>query len=67
MQILGSMSAVPFLTVRPIPMPFGNASLVYTSLGIFINITSLIIAGIFAGFIPAKIVARENILKSIWG
>jgi putative ABC transport system permease protein len=59
--------AVPFLTVRPIPMPFGNASLVYTSLGIFINITSLIIAGIFAGFIPAKIVARENILKSIWG
>lgn len=57
----------PFLTVRPIPMPFGNASLVYTSLGIFINIVSLIIAGILAGFIPAKIVARENILKSIWG
>ena len=57
----------PFLVARPIPMPFGNASLVYTSLGIFINIASLIIAGILAGFIPAKIVARENILKSIWG
>jgi putative ABC transport system permease protein len=58
---------IPLLTVRPIPMPFGNASLVYTSLGIFINIASLVIAGILAGFIPAKIVAREDILKSIWG
>lgn len=60
-------AVVPFLTVRPIPMPFGNASLTYTSIGIFINILSLIISGILAGFIPAKIVARENILKSIWG
>lgn len=58
---------VPFITIRPIPMPFGDASLTYTSLGIFVNITSLILAGILAGFIPAKIVARENILKSIWG
>lgn len=58
---------VPFLVVRPIPMPFGNASLVYTSFGIFINILSLVIAGILAGFIPAKIVAQEDILKSIWG
>ena len=58
---------IPLLTVRPIPMPFGNASLVYTTLGIFINIASLVIAGVLAGFIPAKIVAREDILKSIWG
>ncbi len=58
---------IPFLAVRPIPMPFGNASLVYTSVGIFINIGSLIVSGILAGFIPAKIVAREDILKSIWG
>lgn len=60
-------AVVPFLAVKQIPMPFGSASLVYTSIGIFINITSLIVAGILAGFIPAKIVARENILKSIWG
>lgn len=58
---------VPLLQMRPIPMPFGNASLVYTPLEIFINIISLTISGIFAGFIPAKIVARQNILKSIWG
>ncbi len=58
---------IPFLALRPILMPFGNASLVYTSVGIFINISSLIISGILAGFIPAKIVAREDILKSIWG
>ncbi|MEI7425744.1 MAG: FtsX-like permease family protein [Candidatus Moraniibacteriota bacterium] len=60
-------AVIPFLAVRPVPMPFGNASLVYTSMGIFINIGSLIISGILAGFIPAKIVAREDILKSIWG
>lgn len=60
-------AVIPFLTVRPIPMPFGNASLVYTSVGIFINIASLIFAGTLAGFVPAKIVTREEILKSIWG
>lgn len=58
---------IPLMAVKPITMPFGNAVLVYTSLGIFINISSLIIAGILAGYVPAKIVARENILKSIWG
>ncbi|MDP2815413.1 MAG: FtsX-like permease family protein [Rectinemataceae bacterium] len=58
---------VPFLAVKQIQMPFGEATLVYTSAGIGINIASLIVSGIFAGFIPAKIVAREDILKSIWG
>lgn len=58
---------IPFLSIRPIPMPFGDAELIYTPVGIFINILSLVTAGILAGFIPAKIVTRENILKSIWG
>src|SRR3989344_663557 len=48
-------------------MIFGSASLVYTPIEIFINIISLTISGIFAGFIPAKMVARQNILRSIWG
>lgn len=58
---------VPFLAVKQIQMPFGSASLVYSSVGIAINIISLIIAGVLAGLIPAKIVAREDILTSIWG
>jgi putative ABC transport system permease protein len=58
---------IPIMAVKPITMPFGNAVLVYTSLGIIINIISLIIAGVLAGYVPAKIVARGNILKSIWG
>jgi putative ABC transport system permease protein len=58
---------IPLMAVKPITMPFGNAVLVYTSFGIIINISSLIIAGILAGYVPAKIVAREDILKSIWG
>lgn len=61
------LAVVPLLEVRPIPMPYGNAALFYTSFGILINIASLIVAGILAGFVPAKIVARENVLKSIWG
>ena len=58
---------VPFLAWKQIQMPFGEATLVYTSMGIGINIVSLIVSGILAGFIPAKIVTREDILKSIWG
>ena len=58
---------IPLMVVKPITMPFGNAVLVYTSFGIIINIGSLIVAGILAGYVPAKIVAREDILKSIWG
>jgi len=61
------LAVVPLLEVRPIPMPYGNAILFYTSSGIIVNIVSLIVAGVLAGFIPAKIVARENVLKSIWG
>lgn len=58
---------VPLLAIRPIPMPFGDAVLVYTTTGIFINIVSIVLSGIVAGFIPAKMVANENILDSIWG
>ncbi len=58
---------IPIMAVKPITMPFGDAVLVYTSFGIIINISSLIVAGILAGYVPAKIVAREDILKSIWG
>jgi len=66
-SIIIFLIVIPFLAVKQIPMPFGSARLVYTSFGIFINIISLIIAGVLAGFIPAKIVANEDILKSIWG
>lgn len=58
---------IPLMAIKPIAMPYGDAVLVYTALGIIINISSLIVAGILAGYIPAKIVAREDILKSIWG
>jgi putative ABC transport system permease protein len=58
---------VPFLDARPIMMPFGEATLVFTTVGIIINIVSLLVSGLLAGFVPAKMVARENILTSIWG
>lgn len=60
-------AVVPFLAVRPITMPYGDATLVFTTVGIVINILSLLVSGLLAGFVPAKMVARENILTSIWG
>lgn len=60
-------AVVPFLAVRPITMPYGDATLVFTTVGIVINILSLLASGLLAGFVPAKMVARENILTSIWG
>jgi putative ABC transport system permease protein len=58
---------VPYLVSNPIQLPFGKISLEYTSLKIISGVVSLIAAGILAGWAPAKIVARENILKAIWG
>lgn len=60
-------AVMPFLEARPIMMPYGEATLVFTTVGIIINIASLLISGLLAGFVPAKMVARENILNSIWG
>jgi putative ABC transport system permease protein len=60
-------AVVPFLSARPIMMPYGEATLAFTVVGVSINMVSLLLSGLLAGFIPAKLVARENILTSIWG
>ncbi len=57
----------PYLGIHPIIMPFGNAKLIYTPLGILIDIFCLIFAAFVAGLIPARIVTRQGILKAIWG
>jgi len=46
---------------------FMYITLTYTALGIVIAITAFVIAGYLSGRIPARIVAKQNILTAIWG
>jgi len=59
---------VPLLIAYPVPLGFGIfVTLSYTPLQVAVGIMALIMAGLLAGYIPARIVARQDILKAIWG
>lgn len=57
----------PLLLRNPIDVDVGDLSLIFTVEGIVLGLVSFLASGILAGFIPSGIVARQNILKAIWG
>ncbi len=57
----------PTLAAHPIDVDFGYLSLVHRGSTIFFGVVSLIVAGVLAGYVPARLVARQEILKAIWG
>lgn len=57
----------PLFLKYPLDVSFGKVSLVFTFIGIVASIVSFAVTGILAGIIPSRLVAKENILKSIWG
>ena len=58
----------PLLTAYPIALGFGIfVTLSYTPTQIVVGVLALLIAGLLAGYVPARIVARQDILKAIWG
>lgn len=57
----------PLINVYPIQLPFGAAYLQFSTARVIGGIVALLIAGFFAGLIPSHVVARENIIKAIWG
>jgi len=57
----------PYLRANPILLPFGQLHLTFSSLGIVLSITSILVAGIIAGVVPSWRVARQNIISAIWG
>jgi putative ABC transport system permease protein len=57
----------PAIRAHPIKLPFGNIYLIYTGWRVIISVASLLFAGFLGGLIPARIVAKEDILKAIWG
>lgn len=59
----------PLLIMYPIPLieRLMNIVLVYTSDGIYLSIAAFLIAGFLAGLIPSFLVAKKDILDTIWG
>lgn len=57
----------PYFIRHPLSLPIGDASLSLEKARVINSILSLLAAGLVAGFIPAWRVAKENILKAIWG
>ncbi|MGB5018259.1 MAG: FtsX-like permease family protein [Candidatus Moraniibacteriota bacterium] len=59
----------PLLQMYPIPLieRLMDIVLVYTPEGIFISIAVFFVAGFLAGLIPSFLVAKKDILDTIWG
>ncbi len=57
----------PFIAAHPIDFPFSDGILVATLSGTLIRAVVLFIATMIAGYIPAKIVVRQNTLDAILG
>lgn len=57
----------PSIAANPIDFPFSDGILVATLPGTITRAIVLIIATFFAGFIPAKLVVRQNTLSAILG
>ena len=57
----------PTLRAHPITLPFGPLQLSFGTALVLESILSFLIAGFLAGYVPARLVTRENILKAIWG
>lgn len=69
--ILGSLFlffiVIPYLKTHPIEMPFGSAYLVLTVKGFMVSIIFMLFSSLVAGYIPARMVSKRDILKVIWG
>ncbi len=57
----------PLLLRYPIDVDFGAISLYFTPGWIIFGIASLVVAGFLSGYLPSRLVARKDILTSIWG
>lgn len=57
----------PFFDANPINFPFSDGILVATVSGTSIRVAILLMATIVAGYIPARIVIRQNTLSAILG
>jgi putative ABC transport system permease protein len=57
----------PYFISHPFKFPMGDVTLQINQSDFITSIISMIIVSLIAGFIPSWRVARENIIKAIWG
>jgi ABC-type lipoprotein release transport system permease subunit len=57
----------PYITAHPINFPFSDGILVATASGTIFRGAILLVATIIAGYIPARIVVKQNTLDAILG
>lgn len=57
----------PYFLANPISLPMGDTYLVLSRNSALFSVSSLILAALIAGFIPAWKITKINILKAIWG
>lgn len=58
---------VPYIAANPIDFPFSDGTLVAPYLGTSVRAMLLIVASLIAGYVPAKIIIRQNPLDAILG
>jgi ABC-type lipoprotein release transport system permease subunit len=57
----------PYIAAHPINFPFSDGILVATPIGTTVRASILLIATLIAGYIPARIVVKQNTLDAILG
>jgi len=58
---------LPHFTSHPLPFPMGMVSLLITKKELLASIAGLILVSLIGGLIPSWRIARENIIRAIWG
>lgn len=57
----------PLLDKYPIDVSFGYLSLVHNQTTVIWGVISMLLTGIVAGYLPARLVTKQEILQAIWG
>lgn len=57
----------PLLDKYPIDVTFGYLSLVHNPTTVIWGVISMLLTGIVAGYLPSRLVAKQEILQAIWG
>jgi ABC-type lipoprotein release transport system permease subunit len=58
---------IPYLRIHPIVMPFGKAYLVLTVKDFIVSVIFMLSSSLVAGYMPARMISKRDILKVIWG
>lgn len=58
---------VPYFMNNPIDFPFSDGILFVTGEGVAVRVLALVVATIIAGYIPARLITKQNTLDTILG